>query len=82
MPIILRIKGYRVWFYEADLEEPPHVHVGKAGKEAKYWMAPIALAKPGPFREHELSEIERILAEYQNAILQTWQKEHEKRGNR
>jgi len=82
MPIILRIKGYRVWFYEADLEEPPHVHVGKAGKEAKYWMAPIALAKPGRFREHELSEIEGILAEHQNVILQTWQEEHEKRGNR
>ncbi len=82
MPIILRIKGYRVWFYAADLEEPSHVHVGKAGKEAKYWMAPIALVKSGLFREHELSEIERILAEHQNVILQAWQEEHEKRGNR
>ena len=72
MPIILRIKGYRVWFYEADLGEPPHVHVGKAGKEAKYWMAPIALAKPGLFREHELSEIERLLTGHQNIILQAW----------
>lgn len=29
MPVILRIKGYRFWFYQADLDEPPHVHVGK-----------------------------------------------------
>ena len=44
MPVVLRIKGYRFWFYEADLDEPPHVHVGKESKEAKYWITPIALA--------------------------------------
>ncbi|MFQ5674960.1 MAG: DUF4160 domain-containing protein [bacterium] len=38
MPVILRIKGYRFWFYQADLDEPPHVHVAKEGKEAKYWV--------------------------------------------
>jgi len=47
-----------------------------------YWMAPYRFGKPGLFREHELSESERILAEHQNVILQTWQEEHEKRGNR
>ena len=62
MPVILRIRGYRFWFYEADLAEPPHVHAGKEDREAKYWMDPIALARPGRFREHELSEIEKILA--------------------
>ncbi len=23
MPIILRVKGFGFWFYEADLDEPP-----------------------------------------------------------
>lgn len=27
MPVVLRVKGYRFWFYEADLDEPPHVHI-------------------------------------------------------
>ncbi len=40
MPILLRVKGYRLWFYEADLDEPPHVHVGKQANEAKYWLNP------------------------------------------
>ena len=22
MPVVLRVKGYRFWFYEADLDEP------------------------------------------------------------
>ena len=82
MPVVLRIKGYRFWFYEVDLDEPPHVHVGKEGKEAKYWITPVALAKSRGFRDHELNEIERILAEYQDDILEVWRREHGKRGNR
>jgi len=82
MPVILRVKGYRFWFYEADLQEPPHVHVGKGGREAKFWVDPIALARTGRFREHELTEIERILATFQNDILDAWRKEQQKYGDR
>jgi hypothetical protein len=82
MPVVLRIKGYRFWFYAADLDEPPHVHVGKAGNEAKYWVTSIALARSRGFRNHELNEIERILVEYQEDILEAWRKEQKKRGNR
>lgn len=81
MPVILRIKGYRFWFYQADLDEPPHVHVGKSGKEAKYWVDPVALARSGRFPDHELNEIERILAEYREDILEAWRKEQQKRDN-
>lgn len=77
MPIVLRIKGYRFWFYSADLDEPPHVHVGKDGKEAKYWIHPIKLAKSRKFRDHELNEIKRILRQYEDAILEAWRKEQE-----
>jgi len=82
MPVVLRIKGYRFWFYGADLDEPPHVHVGKEGHEAKYWMDPVALARARGFREHELNDIERILSEYQNNILEVWRREQAKRGHR
>ena len=81
MPFILRIKGYRFRFYEADLDEPPHVHVGKEGKEAKFWMDPIARVRSGRFREHELNEIERILNVHQDGILDVWQEEQKRRGD-
>ncbi|MCX7015836.1 MAG: DUF4160 domain-containing protein [Candidatus Sumerlaeota bacterium] len=80
MPVILRVKGYRFWFYEADLREPSHVHVGKGGREAKYWIDPVALARSGGFREEELGEIQRILAEHKEVLLMAWRKEQEKRG--
>jgi hypothetical protein len=82
VPVILRVKGYRFWFYGADLDEPPHVHVGKDGKEAKYWVDSIALARAVGFRQQELSEIERILADYRTYVLEVWRKEQRKRANR
>jgi hypothetical protein len=81
MPIILRIRGYRFGFYEADLDEPPHVHVAKQSKEAKYWLEPVGLARSRGFREHELDEVQRILAEYRGEILEAWRREERKRGH-
>lgn len=81
MPVVLRVKGYRFWFYEADLDEPPHVHVAKQSGEAKYWLEPVALAKSRGFREHELTEIQKIVAEYRDKILEAWRNEEVKRGH-
>ena len=61
MPTVLRVNGYKFWFYEADLAEPSHVHVGKNGKEGKFWLQPIDLARPGRFKSVELREAERII---------------------
>ena len=81
MPVILRIRGYRFWFYQADLDEPPHVHVGKQGKEAKYWVDPIGLARARRFRPHELNEIKGILMAHREDIMDAWLKEQAKRGD-
>ena len=41
MPVVLRVNGYKFFFYEADVaNEPPHVHITKAGNEAKFWLDP------------------------------------------
>ncbi len=77
MPVVLRVKGYKFWFYEADLDEPPHVHVGMAGKEAKFWLEPITLAKSRRFRKHDLNDIERILSENMDTILNAWFEEQQ-----
>ena len=82
MPVVLRVKGYRFWFYEADLDEPPHVHVGHQGSEAKYWLDPLALSKLRGFRDHELTEIQNILREYRDAISEAWRNEEAKRAHR
>ncbi len=82
MPVVLRYKGYRCWFYEADLDEPAHVHEGKDGKGAKFWMNPVSVARAGRFRAQEMREIERILLEFRYDILEIWEKEQNKRDGR
>jgi uncharacterized protein DUF4160 len=55
MPVILRVNGYKFFFYEADVaNEPPHVHVSKEGNEAKVWLNPIKVARAGRFRKSDL----------------------------
>lgn len=81
MPVILRFKGYRFLFYEADIDEPPHIHVRREGDEAKYWLNPIALAGVRGFRQHELNEIERIIHEHRDNLLGAWIREAEKHAN-
>lgn len=81
MPTILRIRGYRIGFYQADLVEPPHVHVKKQGAEAKFWMESVSLAEARGFRDHELNEIRRILIEHRQAILAAWHSETRHRGD-
>lgn len=82
MPTILRVRGYRIGFYQADLVEPPHVHVKKQGAEAKFWLETLVVAEVRGFREHELNEIRRILEEHRRAILAAWHAEERNRGDR
>lgn len=79
MPVVLRVKGYRFWFYSADLDEPPHVHVGRDGKHAKLWIIPVAVARSGQFHPTELREMERIVTVFKDEILAIWQREVDKR---
>ncbi len=81
MPVVLRVKGYKFGFYEADLDEPPHVHVSKQGKQAKCWLDPLKVARGGDFRPADLREIERIIEDNLNFLLDAWEKEKSKRVN-
>ncbi len=38
MPTILMIRGWRVFFYANEGNEPIHVHCRKGDRECKYWL--------------------------------------------
>ena len=62
MPVVLRVAGFKFFFYQADMaNEPPHVHVTKEGNEAKFWLDPVRVAREGRFRKSDLRDIERII---------------------
>jgi Domain of unknown function (DUF4160) len=38
MPTILYIRGWRLFFYTNERNEPPHIHARKGDVECKYWL--------------------------------------------
>ena len=58
MPVVLRVNGFKFFFYEADVaSEPPHVHVSKEGNEAKFWLDPVKIVREGRFRKSDLRDM-------------------------
>jgi hypothetical protein len=82
MPVVLRVAGYKFFFYQADLaNEPPHVHVTKEDNEAKFWLDPIKIAREGRFRKSDLRDIERIIEDNLQFLLNAWKEEKGKHVN-
>jgi hypothetical protein len=72
MPTVFVQNGYRVSFYSYDLSERIHVHVFKGGRECKIWLDDFTIAFNRGFKNHETSEIDRILKERRSEIVQRW----------
>ena len=72
MPVALRVKGYRFFFFSLEGHEPPHIHVEQAERFAKFWLNPVSLAKSRGFRSGELSEIQKIVEETRDTLLEKW----------
>lgn len=79
MPVVLRINGYKFFFYQADVaNEPAHVHVSKESNEAKFWLDPVKVAREGRFRKSDLRDIERIINDNLEFLLNAWKAEKSK----
>jgi hypothetical protein len=72
MPVLLRIRGYRFFFYSLEGREPPHIHVAQAGRYGKFWLDPVTLASNRGFRSHELTVIRELVLENRDLFLEEW----------
>ncbi len=72
MPNVLKIAGYRFFFYSGDRDEPVHIHVEKENMTAKIWIDPIRLQNSGGFSRKEINNILKIIKENQNYIMEAW----------
>lgn len=72
MPTIATIGPYRVYFYSHDMAEPPHVHVDRDEATAKFWLAPVALARNIGFRAKELRDLQRLVNENATGFMEAW----------
>lgn len=75
MPVVLRYKGFRFFFYsnEGQPREPLHIHVEKDGNEAKFWVRPeVVLADSDGFDRRTLRELEGVVLENSALIEERW----------
>ena len=72
MPTVLKIKGYRFFFFSLEGNEPPHIHVELGEKVAKYWLDPVNLASSYGFRSHDLTKVRAIVIENRVKFLEKW----------
>lgn len=78
MPTILKLNGHRFFFFSQEGSEPPHIHIERGEKLAKYWLNPVDLAMSDGFRSHELTRIRAMVIEHRHLFLEKW---HEHFGN-
>lgn len=72
MPTVLRVGPYRFFFYAGDRDEPPHVHVERDEKVAKFWLDPVWLQNSGGFSRSEISELYRLVVKWRDDLQGAW----------
>lgn len=72
MPTVLRVGPYRFYFYSHEPNEPPHIHIDRDDKSAKFWVNPVGLARNLGFRANELRQIEHLVTENESEFLEKW----------
>ena len=73
MPEILRVDGYRFFFFSREGQEPPHIHVEQAERFAKFLLGPpVALAESRGFLSRELRDLHSLVEEHHAVFMLAW----------
>lgn len=72
MPTVLRVDGYRFFFFSNEGNEPVHIHVESGDGYCKYWLNPVLLAYNTGFNSTELNKIRKLVEEHSPFIENSW----------
>ena len=63
---------YHFYFVSFDWVEPPHIHVDREDRSAKFWLEPVELCRNYGFSSRELGRIRSLITKHHQRILETW----------
>jgi hypothetical protein len=75
MPVIIRHKGYRFFFWanKGNPREPLHIHVRKGAAVAKFWIdADVRVAESYDMSPAELRELLQVAKDNKELIERSW----------
>ncbi|MGD0970550.1 MAG: DUF4160 domain-containing protein [Desulfobaccales bacterium] len=72
MPTILRIQGYRFFFFSNEGYGKPHIHVESGDSYAKFWLKPVSMGKSFGYRPVELTMIRKIVESHEDLFWEKW----------
>ncbi|MCX5654837.1 MAG: DUF4160 domain-containing protein [Planctomycetota bacterium] len=72
MPTVLRIRGFRFFFFSNEGREPPHIHVESGDSYAKFWLAPVELAASIGYNPAQLAKLRRLIEAHQRPLMESW----------
>ncbi len=64
MTTVLRVSGFRFFFYGLQGSEPAHIYVEHGDNVAKFWLEPVSLAQSHGFRAPEINRLRALLIKY------------------
>lgn len=72
MPTVLRINGYRFFFFSNEGKEPVHIHVESGDGYCKFWLHPVSLAYSTGYDSSELNTIRKLVQKHATQIENAW----------
>lgn len=72
MPTLLRVDGFRFFFFSNENNEPPHIHVEHGDYIAKFWLNPVKLADSYGFHSNKIAKITMIVLRNRTLFLEKW----------
>ncbi|HXT59787.1 MAG TPA: DUF4160 domain-containing protein [Pirellulales bacterium] len=76
MPTVVVERGWRLFFYADEGNEPVHIHARKGGSECKFWLRPelgqIEEAWSYAMTPKLRKQVSQIILDHFDLILQRW----------
>ena len=72
MPTVLRLNGFRFYFFSHEHNEPPHIHIDKGDATMKVWLDSLEVAKSRGFRAHEIGGIVSMVEQHRARFQEAW----------
>lgn len=68
MPTVLRMHGYRFFFFSNEGTEPAHVHVQSGENYARFWLRPVALVESVGYNARGLRTLREIVNTHRESL--------------